>query len=246
MKLNSVRTILFKSAEASSDPVVLDIIRNAEAIFFAGGDQSDYTTLWPGTEVQRIVQSKLVNTSVGGTSAGCAIEGNWIYTGEKGSATSDAALQDPYYRYMTFAPAFLNIPWLETAITDTHFVTRDRMGRMLAFTARILKDQMYATAGAQISLVRAIGIDEHTALLMEPTTGDAITVGFGTAYACSASHVPEVCEAKTALTFSDIRCMRLDAAKRDSYSFALNTGSGVSYTNTISNGVLSANQYGPK
>jgi cyanophycinase-like exopeptidase len=59
------------------------IIRNAEAIFFAGGDQSDYTSLWPGTEVQSIIQGKLANVSVGGTSAGCAVEGNWIYTGEK-------------------------------------------------------------------------------------------------------------------------------------------------------------------
>ena len=148
--------------------IYYNLSRNAEAIFFAGGDQSDYTSLWPGTEVQRIVQSKLMNTSVGGTSAGCAIEGNWIYTGEKGSATSVDALKDPYYRYMTFAPAFLNIPFLETFITDTHFVTRDRMGRMLAFTARILKDQMYvpASTSAPISLVHAIGIDEHTALLM--------------------------------------------------------------------------------
>jgi cyanophycinase-like exopeptidase len=39
---------------------------------------------------------------------------------------------------MTFAPALLNLPFLETFITDTHFVTRDRMGRMLAFTGRII------------------------------------------------------------------------------------------------------------
>jgi hypothetical protein len=34
--LNSVRTILFNNAKASSDSEVLDIIRNSEAIFFAG------------------------------------------------------------------------------------------------------------------------------------------------------------------------------------------------------------------
>jgi cyanophycinase-like exopeptidase len=38
MELNSVRTILFNSKEASSEPEVLNLIRNAEAIFFAGGD----------------------------------------------------------------------------------------------------------------------------------------------------------------------------------------------------------------
>jgi hypothetical protein len=35
-RLNSVRTILFKNERASAEPEVLDIIRNAEAIFFAG------------------------------------------------------------------------------------------------------------------------------------------------------------------------------------------------------------------
>ena len=138
MELNSVRTILFNSKEASSEPEVLNLIRNAEAIFFAGGDQSDYINLWVGTEVQSILQSKVSSTSIGGTSAGCAVEGNWVYTGENGSTTSDDALKNPYNRQMTFAPALLNLPFLETFITDTHFVTRDRMGRMLAFTGRII------------------------------------------------------------------------------------------------------------
>lgn len=35
-RLNSVRTILFKNEKASAEPEVLDIIRNSEAIFFAG------------------------------------------------------------------------------------------------------------------------------------------------------------------------------------------------------------------
>lgn len=35
-RLNSVRTILFKSASASVESEVLEIIKNAEAIFFAG------------------------------------------------------------------------------------------------------------------------------------------------------------------------------------------------------------------
>jgi cyanophycinase len=170
---------------------------------------------------------------------------SYLFILNQGSATSDAALKDPYDRYMTFAPSFLRIPFLETFITDTHFVTRDRMGRMLAFTARILKDQLFAN-GSPISIVRAIGIDEHTALLMEPTTGDAFIVGVGTAYTCSATHMPEVCEPKTPLTFSNLECMRLDAMKRDTYSFATISGSGVKYNNSISDGILSPDQYGPK
>ena len=30
-------------------------------------------------------------------------------------------VQDPYNKYMDFAPAFLRIPFMDTIITDTHF-----------------------------------------------------------------------------------------------------------------------------
>lgn len=120
-KLNSVRTILTKDKKASEESEVLSLIRSAEAIFFAGGDQSQYIDYWSGTEVQSILQAKLSNVTIGGTSAGCAILGNWVYTGEKGSATSDEALANPFDKYITIVPAFLNIPYLETIITDTHF-----------------------------------------------------------------------------------------------------------------------------
>lgn len=119
--LNSVRTILFKDAKASSNDNVLQYIRNAEAIFFAGGDQSVYIAYWMGTEVQSLIQSKLFNVTVGGTSAGLAILGEWIYTGEDGSAVSDDAMMNPYNQYMDFADTFLSIPFLNGVITDTHF-----------------------------------------------------------------------------------------------------------------------------
>ena len=80
--LNSVTTILWNNADASADPNVLTMIQNAEAIFFAGGDQSQYVDYWPNTDVQKIIQSKLATVSVGGTSAGLAILGNWIYSAE--------------------------------------------------------------------------------------------------------------------------------------------------------------------
>lgn len=120
-KLNSVRTILTKDKKASDETEVLTLLRSAEAIFMAGGDQSQYLDYWSGTEIQSIIQSKLLTVTVGGTSAGCAILGNWVYTGEKGSATSEEALANPYDRYITIVPAFLHIPFLETIVTDTHF-----------------------------------------------------------------------------------------------------------------------------
>ena len=120
-KLNSVRSILFRNKKASAEPEVLTALKNAEAIFMAGGDQSEYLDYWRDTEVQSIIQEKLVNVTVGGTSAGCMVLGNWVYSGEVESVISEEALANPYNSYITIVKPFLKIPYLESFITDTHF-----------------------------------------------------------------------------------------------------------------------------
>eukprot|EP01034_Spumella_vulgaris_P030777 gene30777-38041_t len=219
------------------------VLRTSEAIFLAGGDQSEYLNYWAGTEVQSIIQSKLTNVTVGGTSAGCAVLGNWVYSGEKGSAVSEEAMMNPYDRLITIEPAFLKIPFLETIITDTHFVARDRMGRMLTFLARIITDLAASVSSDQV--FRAVGIDEHTALLLDVKTGSVSAVGVGTAYVCSADHQPAVCAKKTPLTFHDINCVRLSATSVDQYSFSTWSGQGVSYTSDITEGAFTTLPYGP-
>ena len=119
--LNSVTTILFKNKKGSQESEVLNALRNAEAIFMAGGDQSEYLEYWRGTEVQSLIQEKMVNITIGGTSAGCMVLGNWVYSADAGSITSDDALANPYDKYVTIVPAFLKIPYMNTFITDTHF-----------------------------------------------------------------------------------------------------------------------------
>ena len=240
--LNSVTTLLCKNSKASSESAVLTLVRNAEAIFFAGGDQYDYLSYFVGTEVQSIIQSKLVNVTVGGTSAGLAVLGNWVYSAEKGSIESPDALANPYDKYITIVPAFLKIPYMETLLTDTHFVTRDRMGRMLTFLARDLQDDKAMT------MSRAVGVDEHTALLLDVTNGDVSAVGVGTAYVCTSQHDPEVCKSGTPLTFQNIACTRLSGANGDKYSFRTFTaavGSGKDYTNDIVAGKFTSLPYGP-
>src|SRR4051812_15527246 len=45
-KMDSLETIVFKTREAANDPLVLEKIRNADAIFLAGGQQSNYLNFW--------------------------------------------------------------------------------------------------------------------------------------------------------------------------------------------------------
>ena len=42
---------------------------------------------------------------------------------------------------MLFSPGFLDLPLMNDIITDSHFAQRDRMGRLLAFMARLRQDK---------------------------------------------------------------------------------------------------------
>ena len=50
--LNSAATIVFDDRDDSDDPKIGKIIEEAEAIFFAGGDQSNYVRFWQDTPIQ--------------------------------------------------------------------------------------------------------------------------------------------------------------------------------------------------
>jgi hypothetical protein len=97
--------------------------------------------------------------------------------------TSDQALADPFNKYMTIDPldtsskkfvqtgSFLAIPTLEKTITDDHFNTRDRLGRLFGFVARIGNG---CPSGVEaFGSVLGIGIDEETAVLVSGPRGSA-------------------------------------------------------------------------
>ena len=58
-KLNSVATLIIPDRNAAQDPAVADIIRHAEAVFIAGGDQSRYVNFWQGTPVQDAINANI-------------------------------------------------------------------------------------------------------------------------------------------------------------------------------------------
>src|SRR3954469_12954553 len=139
--VDSVETLVITSAKDSNTAAVETTVRNAEVVFFAGGDQCDYVKYFKGTRVETAVESVYARGGgVGGTSAGEAIQGEFTYDGCTGSVTSSQALGDPFHREITFTYDFFNWAHMEDVITDSHFVTRDRMGRTLAFLARQIRD----------------------------------------------------------------------------------------------------------
>jgi cyanophycinase len=203
--LNSVATLILPDRASSSDKSVIDTITHASAIFIAGGDQARYINFWAGTPVETALRDAVRRgVPFVWTSAGLAVLGRYIYSAQNDKPddkdlSSEEALADPFYRQVVIARDLFGIPILRGIITDTHFDTRKREGRLLVFMARIL-------ASGQTKTIRAIGVDERNAVLVDPD-GHAKVVGKkdGEADFYEASGRPQQCEAGKPLTFASIR-----------------------------------------
>ena len=61
LTLNSVETIVFNNASAANDAYIHTAIREAEAIWLAGGDQSRYVDYWRGTVIDSLIRDAVSN-----------------------------------------------------------------------------------------------------------------------------------------------------------------------------------------
>src|SRR4029077_6322863 len=136
---NSVATLIIPNRTMASDPFVISTIQSAEALWIAGGDQSNYINYRNGTPVQDALNGLITQgVPIGGTSAGFNVLTPFIYSAlASQGVTSSQALADPFTRYITLDRDFVNVPPVQGLHGDPHFVTRDRMGRDLAFLCRI-------------------------------------------------------------------------------------------------------------
>jgi cyanophycinase-like exopeptidase len=162
VKVNSVETIVFTNSKASSDEYVLDKIKKAEAIWFAGGDQWEYISYWRNSPVAKAINEAITQRTIviGGTSAGMAIQGGFYFSAQNGTITSAEALANPFDMKMTVSnEAFLNNSILKNVVTDTHYDNPNRKGRHVAFMARMVTDK-----GVQ---VRGITCEEYTAVCID-------------------------------------------------------------------------------
>jgi cyanophycinase len=239
-KANSVATLIIPDRAAAEDPAVAEIIRKAEVIFIAGGDQANYIRGWKGTPVENAINENIAaGKPIGGTSAGLAVEGEFIY-GALGDKPDDKdlmstdVLANPYFERVTLERDFLKIPLLTNLITDSHFAKRDRMGRSLGFLARLIKDGWSSSP-------REIAIDEKSAVLVE-ADGKSTVVGSGKgAYFLRPTQAPEVCEKGVPLTFRNVSVYRVPAGGHfDLKSWT--DDEGVAYALSVDNGKIKSTQ----
>src|SRR6478735_8349310 len=115
---NSVATLIIPNRTAASDPFVIAAIQNAEALWIAGGDQSNYINYWKGTPVQDALNGLIAHgVPIGGTSAGMNVLTQFIYSAlPSQGVTSSQALADPFTRYITLDRDFVNLPILQGII----------------------------------------------------------------------------------------------------------------------------------
>ncbi|MDO8284581.1 MAG: cyanophycinase [Rhodoferax sp.] len=278
--LSSVETLVIPSIAAANHTTVNQIVARADAVFIAGGDQSDYIKNWKNTQLDWTLQTLMSRkVPIGGTSAGLAVLGQFDFAALRGTVTSAQALANPYNRYMSLDPtpqtltptspsfsagAFFAPSPLFNTVLDAHLDERDRMGRLLVFTSRLIAP--YYAAGCSGGILvpreaqslsptpygdivaRGVGVGVEAALLVSgdgaastPITASLVTNPTTTTrsagYFVLPQNYPGQCASGKPLSGVTATVVKVD---RLNPSFNLSTWSGgyAPYTLRVDNGVM--------
>jgi len=122
----------------------LEKVRDADALFFTGGDQLNVTSLMGGSPLDILIDERMGDgLMIAGTSAGAAMMSTTMIT-------SGGSGNPPMVGGVDFAPG-MNL--IDGTVVDTHFSQRARHGRLL-------------TAMAHYPEAIGLGIDERTAMVV--------------------------------------------------------------------------------
>ncbi|MFN6400384.1 MAG: hypothetical protein ACK449_10850 [Planctomycetota bacterium] len=176
-QVRSVTSVNITTRAQAMDPRIASIISGADAIWFGGGAQSLYQSIFVGTPLfSALANAARSNVAIGGTSAGMAMLGQSAYIDLPWDSVKSRFVtqqpQSPRVQLMTQGSRLpfsgmtcgSNAP-LGGIVTDTHFSSRDRMGRLTAFMAS--------------NGHRGLGVDESTALLISSVGNDWKWTVFG-------------------------------------------------------------------
>ena len=237
--LNSVQTLLVTSTTQANDACVVQTIRNAGAVFLAGGDQADYINYFKGQGVGNAL-NYLINTKhapVGGTSAGMAVMGQYYHPG---GADNSTVLLNP--TAVAIGNNFLANSSLTRLVTEPHFAERARQPRLTSFLASSIYNY-----GEQWQSMRAVAADENTAVGVDAGNVGQV-FGSGSAHFAMATGAPETLAPATALTwFAGGQALKVfqvpgTAAGANTFNFGTWSGtSGATHYWYVSNGKMTIN-----
>ncbi|NET56104.1 MAG: cyanophycinase [Symploca sp. SIO2E6] len=232
--INSAAELSINSRDAANNPEVVQYIKDADALFIAGGDQNKYEDYWEGTATEAAI-NYLINhkkVPVAGTSAGMAILGDYYYAPARRGLLSSEILDDPFHENTQdiFHSNFLQVPFLKNVITDTHLDRcndnhpETRYGRIFGLMARIMLD-------SNQPVVYGIGLDEGAFVAiddkgMAKVFGNASDQGQDAYFLQSNGAAPEQIEAGEPLIWDNdgeaVKVYRIPGTPEGSGLFDLN------------------------
>ena len=144
-----IRHVHHLSVESRAEahlPAQINVLKDADAVFFTGGDQLKITSQVGDTPIySRVHEIFEAGGIIAGTSAGASVMTETMLVSGSGDASNRVRSG------LALAPGFGLLP---NVIVDQHFAQRGRMGRILG-------------AVAQNPRILGIGLDEDTAILVQ-------------------------------------------------------------------------------
>lgn len=220
MGADTSENLVVSSRKIANDPKLMKKIKEADVVFFRGGNQGEAYQKWKDTllhkEIRALVERK---GAIGGTSSGTMALAEYSITGGKDFSSSDV-LSDAHSDLLNdeiktdtsgIHNDFLNVA--ENLIVDTHCGERARIGRIMAVMAK-------ATDDFQKKNITGLCLEEKTGVIIQ--NGKARVYGTGLAHFLTETDQTEKDRrANHPLSYTNVR---LDALT-EGWTYNLNTRS---------------------
>lgn len=144
--------------EANADAQeTFDALSRVDIIFIRGGDQGRYVNWWRGKKTEAAIKAVFARGGVvSGSSAGCAIMGEWTYDAVKDGLSPREALSDARHDNLSITHGFLGL--VPNVLFDTHFTERGRLPRTIVMLARIAATRAHGWTDAESKGFTAIDV----------------------------------------------------------------------------------------
>lgn len=161
-----IATLHIDDAAMANDPQVASQLGRANGIFMTGGNQSRLAGVLGGSAAARAMHQALARGAcIAGTSAGAAAISRYMVAGGESGTLPKKGM----------ARMAMGLGFLPRVIIDQHFSERQRLGRLMS-------------AVAELPNLPGLGIDENTAVVVQPDQGLTI-LGQGTVTLVDGRHV---------------------------------------------------------
>jgi len=146
--------------DSANSQATYDTLTSYDVIFFRGGDQYDYYSLYRNTKLQDAVNYLFTHGgTICGTSAGMHILSSVVYTAKNGTVYPYECIENPNNKYVTLASDFMDL--VPGFVFDTHFAERGRFGRLVGFLANYSLNEGLSITGLGMDDMTCMTVDEQ-------------------------------------------------------------------------------------